>query len=202
MKPEIIYPDKKLFTKQIYILLTFTSFLFLFALFFQLLLPLGKVSFGRVAIVVWPIFLGVNFLIYGITLPLSKLWINNLKYTVEDERLRLNKGIISKIEQTIPFKAVTDFQLHRSLYDRFLGIASIKVQTAGQTQSPTGYEAVFAGLSEWETLIEDLREKIMVAQRGGSLAQTVAGSDEVSKVNDMSVLVEEVKKIRELLEKK
>ena len=202
MKPEIIYPDKKLFTKQIYILLTFSTFLFLFALLLQIVIPLGKASPGQVSVVVWPIFLGVNFLIYIISVPLFKLWIKNLKYTIEDERIRLNKGIISKIEQTIPFKAVTDFQLHRSLYDRFLGMASIKVQTAGQTQSPTGYEAIFAGLTEWEGLIEDLREKIMTAQRGGSLSKTVTENDSPTKTNEIGVLVEEVRKIRELLEKK
>lgn len=199
MERRVLFPDKKLFTKQIYVLLTITAFFGIIALFIQILLPIGRPTAGEVALVLWPVFLFINLVIYSIVLTLVKLWIKNLKYTIEEERIRLNKGIITKIEQTIPFKAVTDFQLHRSLYDRVLGIASIKIQTAGQTQNPSGYEAVFSGLTNWESLIEELREQIMHVQRGGFAARGVVDTNETPDISD---LITEVKKIREILEKR
>jgi uncharacterized membrane protein YdbT with pleckstrin-like domain len=72
----------------------------------------------------------------------------------------LHKGILTKVQKNIPYRAVTDFILHRSLYDRFLGIASIRIQTAGQSQTATGYEGNIAGLVEWDDLHKNLREKL------------------------------------------
>jgi uncharacterized membrane protein YdbT with pleckstrin-like domain len=74
----------------------------------------------------------------------------------------IHKGIITKTKQNIPFRAVTDFILQRSLYDRILGIGSIKVQTAGQSQTNTAYEGNLVGLLDYDRLHDELREKIKV----------------------------------------
>ena len=57
---------------------------------------------------------------------------------------------MTKIQQNIPYRAITDYILHRSIYDRMLGLASIRIQTAGQIQTPTGYEGNLAGLPNWD----------------------------------------------------
>ena len=42
----------------------------------------------------------------------------------------------------------------------FLNIGAIKIQTAGQSLSPSGYEGKLSGLIEYGHLHADLREKI------------------------------------------
>ncbi|OPX33911.1 hypothetical protein B1H10_04785 [candidate division KSB1 bacterium 4484_188] len=76
------------------------------------------------------------------------------------DRITIHKGILTKVQQNIPYRSITDFILHRSLYDRFLGLASIRVQTAGQSTTATGYEGNVAGLLNWEPLIQDLRGRV------------------------------------------
>lgn len=150
-----IKPNKKLFIKQLYVLLTISFLVLLVAAILQIAIPLDpKVSASNVAVILWPITFGVIILFWLISAPIIKLWINNLSYYIDEDRITIHKGILSKIKQNVPYRAITDFQLHRSLYDRFLGIASIKLQTAGQSPTATGFEAKLSGLIDWDDLLE------------------------------------------------
>ena len=100
----------------------------------------------------------------------------------------------------MPYRAITDFQLHRSLYDRFLGIASIKVQTAGQSPTATGYEAKLSGLTEWDNLFEILRGKVKILY-SSSVTPEATGSIE-NEYGLLHKILEELKGIRNALEKK
>jgi len=99
-------------------------------------------------------------LTFIISIPIIILWIKNLKYIIREDRVTIHQGILTKIQKNIPLRAVTDFILERSLLDRFLGIGSIKIQTAGQSPSSTGYEGKLAGLLDYEELHDDLRNRI------------------------------------------
>jgi uncharacterized membrane protein YdbT with pleckstrin-like domain len=196
-----IKPNKNLFTKQLYVLLTISFLILLVAAILQITIPLDpKVSPSDVAAILWPIVFGVIFLLWLIAVPITKLWINNLSYYIDEDRITIHKGILSKIKQNVPYRAITDFQLHRSLYDRFLGIASIKLQTAGQSPTATGFEAKLAGLIDWDDLLEKLRAKVKILYPSSVTAATTQ-----SIANDNSLLekiLEELKGIRNALEKK
>ena len=196
-----IKPNKNLFTKQLYVLLTISFLVLLVAAILQITIPLDpKVSASDVAAILWPIVFGVIFLLWLIAVPIIKLWISNLSYYIDEDRITIHKGILSKIKQNVPYRAITDFQLHRSLYDRFLGIASIKLQTAGQSPTATGFEAKLAGLIDWDDLLEKLRAKVKILYPSSVTAATTQ-----SVANDKDILekiLEELKGIRNALEKK
>ena len=196
-----IKPNKKLFTKQLYVLLTISFLVLLVAVILQITIPLNpKVSASDVAAILWSIVFGVIFLFWLIAVPIIKLWIKNLSYYIDEDRITIHKGILSKIKQNVPYRAITDFQLHRSLYDRFLGIASIKLQTAGQSPTATGFEAKLSGLIDWDNLLEQLREKVKRLYPSSVTLETTN-----SIANDNALLekiLEELKGIRNTLEKK
>ncbi len=196
-----IKPNKKLFTKQLYVLLTISFLVLLVAVILQITIPLNpKVSASDVAAILWPIVFGVIFLLWLISAPIIKLWIKNLSYYIDEDRITIHKGILSKIKQNVPYRAITDFQLHRSLYDRFLGIASIKLQTAGQSPTATGFEAKLSGLIDWDNLLEQLRAKVKRLYPSSVTLETTN-----STANDNALLekiLEELKGIRNALEKK
>lgn len=197
-----IKPDSKLFTKQIITILTVSVLIFIACLPFQIFIPFDPaVSPSEVAVILWPICGGFIFLLWALGIPLSKLWINNLTYIIEEDRIIIRKGIISKIQQNIPYRAVTDFMLHRSLYDRFLGIGSIRIQTAGQSATPTGYEANLAGLINFNELLSDLRSRIKPASVESGTVYSSAGI-EVSTKEILTEILIELKKISSLLDKK
>jgi putative membrane protein len=126
--------------------------------------------------------------------PVAWLWIRNLSYEVTKDAVVIHKGILTKVDQNIPLRMITDFRLHRSLYDRWLRIGSIDIQTAGQTQTATGYEGRIAGQREPHVLHEELRNRI------NRLALTRRGNGE-SGVDDLHALLEEVREIHHLLER-
>ncbi len=196
-----IKPNKNLFTKQLYVLLTISFLVLLVAAILQITVPIDpKVSASDVAAILWPIVFGVIFLLWLIAVPIIKLWISNLSYYIDEDRITIHKGILSKIKQNVPYRAITDFQLHRSLYDRFLGIASIKLQTAGQSPTATGFEAKLSGLIDWDDLLEKLRAKVKILYPSSVTAATTQ-----SIANDNGLLekiLEELKGIRNALEKK
>ncbi|MBA7611511.1 MAG: PH domain-containing protein [Calditrichaeota bacterium] len=156
-----IKPHPKLLTKQLLILTTLSFLLALTGVLLQLLIPLaGDPTSRQVAGILWPIILGLFGALWVIAAPIIILWIRNLAYRIEEDRITIFKGILTKMQQNIPYRAITDFMLHRSLYDRFLGIGAIRIQTAGQSQTMTGYEGQLAGLLEWDDLLQQLREKV------------------------------------------
>jgi uncharacterized membrane protein YdbT with pleckstrin-like domain len=193
-----IKPDKKLLLKQWYVLLTISFFTALIALILQILIPISpEVTSGKVAAILWPITLGIILLMWIISIPLIILWIKNLGYYIDDDRITIHKGILSKIKQNVPYRAITDFQLHRSLYDRALGIGSIRLQTAGQKPSATGYEANLAGLVGWDQLLEQLRAKVKKLY-----PQAITSTTESSGLTEKEILntmLEELREIKNLL---
>jgi uncharacterized membrane protein YdbT with pleckstrin-like domain len=196
-----IKPNKNLFTKQLYILVTISFLVLIVAVILQITIPLDpKVSAGDAASVLWPIVIGIIFLLWLIAVPIVKVWIKNLIYYFDEDRITIHKGIISRIKQNVPYRAITDFQLHRSLYDRFLGIASIKIQTAGQSPTATGFEAKLSGLIEWDDLLELLRAKVKKLYPS-SFTPEVIGS--ITNENGLlENILDELKRIRNALEKK
>jgi uncharacterized membrane protein YdbT with pleckstrin-like domain len=198
----IIKPDRKLFTKQWLILLTLSVLILFMASLLQILLPLDKeLNPADVGRILWPIaFLCIAFL-WILLVPILTLWVKNLKYVLEEDRIIIHKGILTKVRKNIPYRAVTDFVLYRSLYDRFLGIASIRIQTAGQSQSPTGYEGNMAGLADWNTLHTSLRNKVRSLH---PFSESLGIKEPLVSQEEKGTLIqilEELKAIRKALEK-
>ncbi len=196
-----VIPDRKLLTKQWLILLTVSAFELITAgiIHLAILLITGIVT-KQTAVILWLITCGVVLLQGIIAVPLIYLWIKNLSYRIEDERVTIFKGILTKVQQNIPYRAVTDFMLQRTIYDRLLGIGSICIQTAGQSLSATGYEGQLSGLVNFDNLHRNLRSKLKTLHPQSESA-AVAEPD-ASDADTVNAILQEIKAIRSLLEKK
>ena len=133
------------------------------------------------------------FAVGAISLLFTKLWIDSLSYIIKDSSITIYKGIFTKIEQNIPTSKVTDFVLHRDLFDRFMGIGSIKVQTAGASGA-VGYEGKIDGVLDYEEVHKNLRDKLISMQ---TIAESTNNTD---KTND-SVLTDILVELREINKK-
>jgi len=201
----MIRPNKKLYTKQWLMLATITLVVVLAALILYALIPLDDdVTPEELGRYLWPITAGALVLMWIVAVPILILWIKNLAYEIGEERITIHKGILTKVKKNIPYRAITDFILHRSLYDRFLGIASIRIQTAGQTQTPTGYEGNMAGLIDWDKLHQELRQRVKSLHPvSGALASTESLPAAIpADSNLLQQILEELKAIRQALERK
>ena len=183
-------PDKLYFKKHIYAILLLTPILE--ALFIPFCLyALGEKDNGTLVLmygnIIWVI-LCIFILFF------SKLWINNLGYIIKNNNITIYKGIFTKVEQNIPDRKVTDFILHRDLLDRFLGIGSIKVQTAGGS-GQMGYEGILSGILDYKDAHKNLRDKLVNIQISNEVV-----TQNTSPAND-SVLNEILSELKDLNKK-
>jgi len=198
----IVEPDQKLITKQWFVLMMLSVIIGIVGWVLQFLITLKEsLSEEQVTSILWPITIGIIFLIWIISVPIVILWVKNLTYQIEDDRISILKGIITKQQQNIPYRAITDFMLHRSLFDRFLGIGSIRIQTAGQTMNPSGYEGKLSGLIHWDELYQHLRSKIAALHPTSEAIATKEPSDNSIENKIQNEILEEIKAIRKLMNK-
>ena len=183
-------PDKLYFKKQIYILLLVTVIVYIFFTPYCLFI-LGEKDSGSLVLILGSI--GWLVLCFFI-LFFSKLWINNLSYIIKDSSITIYKGIFTKIEQNIPDNKVTDFVLYRDLFDRFLGMGSIKVQTAGAS-GQSGFEGVLNGILDYEKVHTNLREKLVSTQTSTESVKSTNVSNETVLVDILSELKDINKKL-------
>jgi len=179
LKPDILY-----FKKQIYIFLTITVIIYIF------LVPFCLIILNEGGPGLFILFLGtVGWSALGaIILLFHKLWIDRLSYIIKDSSITIYRGIFTKIEQNIPTSKVTDFVLHRDLFDRFMGIGSIKVQTAGASGA-VGYEGKIDGVLDYEEVHKNLRDKLI------SMQTVTESTNNTNKTND-SVLTDILVELR------
>ena len=190
---ETIKPDKKLFTKTVWVLLTVSAFILLGISIVHLIIH-------NAPPIIWLIAAIVVIVMWLIAYPIAKLWIRNLAYVIQEDRITIQKGILTKTQQNIPYRSITDFILQRSLYDRILGIGSIRIQTAGQSQSPSGYEGNMAGLIQYERLHDQLRGKLQLLH---PTSESLTTQEPVQKSMEkiLEQMLQELKAIRENTEK-
>lgn len=187
-------PDRRYLVKGVWILLTVTALLVIFIAIIHLIIYLANGDM-QAAKILWLVCLAATGAMWLIGYPVLHLWYVNLEYRVYEDRVTIHKGILTKTQQNIPFRAITDFALVRTLYDRFLGIGSIKIQTAGKhISSASAYEGNLAGLASYEQLHADLRERV---KKLHPIAETLT-THESQKPADDGIWLEMLEELREI----
>jgi membrane protein YdbS with pleckstrin-like domain len=194
-----IKPDKKYLTAQILILAVISGIT---------LIPAGVLHFiinysnpdAEATLVLLAITCAANLLMWVISYPIIHLYTKNLTYIIQDDRITILSGIITKKEQNIPYRSITDFVLNRGPFDRYLGIGTIQIQTAGQSTSATGYEGSLSGLLDYDEIHGNLRDKLK-SLHPVSESTTTSEPINLSNENVFTQILEELKKIRKNTEK-
>ena len=194
-----IKPDKKYWTAQILILATISFLTVSSAMVIHLIINYFNPD-PEATLVLWAIICGANLGMWVISYPIIHLWTKNLTYIVRDDRITILSGILTKKEQNIPYRSITDFVLKRGPFDRYLGIGTIQVQTAGQSNTATGYEGSLSGLLDYKTILGDLRDKLKSLH---PISESTTTSEPVIKSgeNVLIQILEELNEIRMNTEK-
>lgn len=192
----IIKPDlKRLMKREIYTFLTISAVIILITFIIHALVVNldPEVSNADFVHYVWPWIIGAVILLWVIAPWIAYLWIINLSYAIEDERVVIHKGIITKKSVSIPYRAITDFTLSRSLYERWLEIGTLLIQTAGQGAQPGSNEGRLVGLIDFDAIHNQLRERVKDFKH-----QRPAPSGAEATQPDQDVLQEILEEIRKI----
>lgn len=121
---------------------------------------------------IFPVLFWVSLLCFGWTIPVAILilfYYQSIHYEIGDEELVVRRGLLTKSVKMVPIRAVTNISLRRGLFDRLLGIGSIKVETAGQMGSDSSApspELSLDGLREYEKIYRQISSIIKHYQPG------------------------------------
>ena len=197
-----IKPDLgKLMRREIYTFLTITAVIIICTFIIQALVVIldPEVTNAEFVKYVWSWVAGFLIVLWVVTPWFQYLWIINLKYSVDDERVMIQKGIITKKNVSIPYSAVTDFTLSRSLYERWLDIGTLFIQTAGQGAQAGGHEGKLEGIVEFESLHAVLRAKVKAYR--GNLGEGTDTQPEsvIGEIEVLKSILEEIIEINQKL---
>lgn len=144
--------------------------------------------------------LGLPAPLVAILIPLM-YWVqkyyDTMTYKLTENEMVWRRGVWFKKTGIVPYKRITNIDIAQGPISRMLGIASLKIQTAGYSAPSGGFGGLAEIKIEGMEHFEELRELIMEFVRG---KKPVAVETYEEENVDLKILNELVK-IRELLEK-
>lgn len=202
MKAQSIAPDRKyLFKMRLIATMVALAILAGGVLLGTILALTGEIRLGG-AIALALITVVLNGLWWLIALILSGPYYRSLRYEVQDDEVVVNVGIWTKSVKHVPYRTVTNIQVKRDVVDRWLGVGTLNIQTAGMS-GQTGAEERLVGLSDvqgvYESVVRELRRF-----RGG-MAPTQADVEvepTAAPMDGLGEILAEVRAIRKALEER
>ncbi|MFM9995220.1 MAG: PH domain-containing protein [Phycisphaerales bacterium] len=96
---------------------------------------------------------------FPIVLLASYIRYRTLRYRFDDEGVSMSVGLLFKKEILLTYRRIQDIHVSRNLFERWLGLASISIQTAS---GASGTEMTLVGIREPELL----RDYLYTRMRG------------------------------------
>ena len=123
----------------------------------------------------------------------------SLSYEIGDEQVIVRQGVLTRAVKHVPYRTVTNITVKRGLIDRWLGLGTLDIQTAGMSGTHQAEQSL-AGLADADE-VYDLVVGQLRRFRGG-MAPTQAEAESPGSADEMlSALLVEVRAIREMIEK-
>jgi membrane protein YdbS with pleckstrin-like domain len=163
------------------------------------LIGLDRGSGPRTALVVLAVCTALNGLWWVPTMIWSSFYYRSLSYEIGDDQVIVRQGVLTRAVKHVPYRTVTNITVKRGLIDRWLGLGTLEIQTAGISGTQQAEQSL-AGLTDPDEVYD-----LVVAQlhrfRGG-MAPTQAEMEAPGNANEtLAALLAEVRAIREGLEK-
>jgi putative membrane protein len=135
-----------------------------------------------------------------------QLMINRKRYEsleceLTERSLNIRMGFLFRTEKTIPLDKIQDLSLHEGPLLRHLGLASLKVETAGGGSAQGVADATLTGVMdaiEFRDAVLDQRDQ--VTQTGGAAPPVVASTGSSEDV--LAEIRDSVRNIQKLLEQR
>ena len=126
----------------------------------------------------------------GLGQYISKNYYNNLSCQLSNTSLEFKKGILFKIEKTIPLENIQDLTFNENPLSKYLGLNILKIETAGQS-NPQGSDMKLIGIINSYEFKQKVLSQRELLQSGNQVNNIPSDSDNNQVVN----LLFEIKEI-------
>jgi uncharacterized membrane protein YdbT with pleckstrin-like domain len=87
------------------------------------------------------VYFSIGLLSMLILAILADNYYRTMEFQILDNEVIVRKGVINKEVKHIPLRNITNVSSRYGIYDRFLGIGTVEIETAGKSGQATGPEA-------------------------------------------------------------
>jgi membrane protein YdbS with pleckstrin-like domain len=130
-------------------------------------------------------------LAFPVTILVFYFRYHTMRYRFDEEGIRMSWGIIMRHEVMLNYSRIQDIHLHSNVFERWLGLARIEIQTAAGS---SGSEMTLEGLEDPEGMRNFLYSRMRGAHEKGPVADPLAAV--------LTEIAGELRAVRELLEKR
>jgi len=145
-------PDKAIFTNFTGSIVTSI----IFVLFVIFVMSGLRIQSGKADLTFW--FFLIFLLVVGLILGYAIAWVRLFTYTLEENEIKVEHGVISKSYDAIPYSRIQNVGLERGLLERMVGLTTVDIQTAGSSVHGSA-EGKIPGITKQSA--EKLRAEIM-----------------------------------------
>jgi uncharacterized membrane protein YdbT with pleckstrin-like domain len=132
-----------------------------------------------------------TFIAFPVTLLLLYFRYHTMRYRFDAEGIHMSWGILVRHEVMLNYSRIQDIHLHSNVFERWLGLARIEIQTAAGS---SGSEMTLEGLEDPEGM-----RNFLYSRMRGAHDKTEAGADPLAAV--LTEIAGELKAIRQAVER-
>jgi putative membrane protein len=116
-----------------------------------LVIAQGSGIFAKTPLAPWSIFIVLGVwalfvLTFVLTFFITYLTYVNYVFMLDDDALKIRRGILSKEEISIPYRQIQDVDIEQGISDRIWGVARLAILTAGHEEAKEGEEDTSEGV--------------------------------------------------------
>jgi membrane protein YdbS with pleckstrin-like domain len=165
--------------------------------FVPLVLYLPRESDNALFIIIFvlllPLLIVLGFIVYWIS-----LYYRTIRYKLTNEDVEWRRGVWFQQTGVVPYNRITNIDTVQGPISRMLGIAALRIHTAGYSGQQTPAEIRMNGIEHFEAL----RALIMAfIKKKKPLAVETYAAEEIETPAGTGAILQELVRIRELLER-
>jgi membrane protein YdbS with pleckstrin-like domain len=163
----------------------------------MLIVSLERSGSMRGAVIAWIVCGALDVLWWVPAMLLSAPYYRSLSYEIREEEVIVRAGIVTRSVKLVPYRTVTNLTVKRGLLDRWLGLGTVDIQTAGMSGT-NNVEQSLVGLENaqevYELVVRELR------RFRGTATEGVGDTDVPASADTLSAILAEVRAIRRTLD--
>lgn len=120
-------------------------------------------------------------------------YVERMSCTLTERTLEIRKGLINRVESTIPLEKITDLQMIQGPIMRAMGLHGFKVETAGQSSGPNGSLVSLIGIVDapgFREAVLDQRDAQAEGRGRATASPAAAASPELAGESVVGLLTE------------
>lgn len=137
---------------------------------------------------------GIPLLLFwflGVGQMISRRYYHSLSCQLTSRHLEYKKGVLFKVEKTIPLENIQDLTFIENPLLKYFGLRILKIETAGQSQPQGSADMKLVGIDELSDFKKSVLEQRSKLKEGNEISNKSVDSEMLVVLKDIKVLLKQ-----------